>query len=195
MKRTIAAATAVVALSCAASANADTILVDLNSYAVGSYLDFRSLTPHPSVTGGGFIVSDPRGGNALMIDAGDNLTGVVIKFGKSFLSQNPDSSWNKYGVTPYFDVYAPQGLEVVLDRSSWTMAPGDVTSLIGQVKFKYGQAYLTNIYFEGGYSVTPEPTTWAMMIVGFGGVGMMLRGARPGSRRRQPDLLGHQPYS
>lgn len=195
MKRIIGAATAAVALSCAASANADTIVVDLNSYAVGTYLDFSSLTPHPSVIGGGIIVDDPRGGKALMIDAGENLTGVVIKFGKSFLSQNPDSSWNKYGVTPHFDVFAPEGLEVVLDRSSWTMAPGDITSLSGQVKFKYGQAYLTNIYLEGGYSVTPEPTTWAMMILGFGGVGMVLRGARPGARRPQPGLPAPQPYS
>jgi hypothetical protein len=46
-----------------------------------------------------------------------------------------------------------------------------------------GTGYDT-ISFTAGPSATPEPATWAMMMIGFGGLGAMLR-----LRRRQPVAL------
>ena len=68
---------------------------------------------------------------------------------------------------------------------SYTVGPGDFAyanfqfytydSSIGkQTDYTYGSAILSNLTVEvAGISAVPEPSTWAMMILGFAGVGFM----------------------
>lgn len=55
------------------------------------------------------------------------------------------------------------------DGSPFTGGPGTNVGLI---------EVIDNISFDVADTVVPEPATWAMMIVGFGGVGATLRGRR-----------------
>jgi PEP-CTERM motif len=69
-----------------------------------------------------------------------------------------------------------------------SISPVTINSLTANsVTFTYNEAAIpSGIYFEGqfvtGVSAVPEPSTWAMMILGFAGVGFMAyrRKAKPG---------------
>jgi hypothetical protein len=57
-------------------------------------------------------------------------------------------------------------------------AYGGSLESISNIRFQYGTA-LTDTHFGSG---VPEPATWAMMLLGFGGIGVSMR------RRRKPGL-------
>jgi hypothetical protein len=56
-------------------------------------------------------------------------------------------------------------------------------SSVDNIRFQYGTA-LTNTSLPGTPPAVPEPATWAMMLIGFAGVGISMR-----RRRRQPALM------
>lgn len=68
--------------------------------------------------------------------------------------------------------------------ATFTMTlPGASNLTIGGVQFSFGTSateFVANGVCTSGCGVVPEPSSWALMIVGFGGVGAMLRRRRPG---------------
>jgi hypothetical protein len=54
----------------------------------------------------------------------------------------------------------------------------DAGSGLDQITLKYGASSNAVLYFTGSGGVVPEPASWAMMIVGLGGVGAVMRRRR-----------------
>ncbi|UTP41654.1 PEPxxWA-CTERM sorting domain-containing protein [Phenylobacterium sp. LH3H17] len=68
-----------------------------------------------------------------------------------------------------------QGLPQTNQRYNFTLSGLD-TQLVGIELYSNGKAFEADDFaFKSG---VPEPATWAMMIMGFGGVGSMVRSAR-----------------
>lgn len=113
----------------------------------------------------------------------------------------PDDHWSGkafgYSTTVYesFDVYAPDGGQVIFDRQSFTIAPGQWTSIQMRpiaytltAKFRGEGMLFDNIRVSGEYlTPAPEPTTWSMMIAGFGLAGAGLRRSR--AQRQAPNQI------
>jgi PEP-CTERM motif/Carbohydrate binding domain len=68
---------------------------------------------------------------------------------------------------------------------NYTYTASDTAPTLMRFEFRQDPNYwgLDDVSVQGPLGAVPEPTTWAMMLLGFGGIGMAMR-----RRRRQPVL-------
>ena len=132
-------------------------------------------------------------------DQNDNLTAAHIHAGADPLALNYPVAWGFFGspdndnnpdqlvVTPFLS-----GVGGTLS-STWNMLEGNNTTLTAQLEnIREGRAYINfhTVQFAAGEirgnlrAAVPEPSTWAMMLVGFGAIGFSMR-----RRRRDPVRL------
>ncbi|WP_293450743.1 PEPxxWA-CTERM sorting domain-containing protein [Phenylobacterium sp.] len=80
-------------------------------------------------------------------------------------------------LTPDVGATAPAiGWLIQFDNTALTYAGGDGFAQVGGVEYSYPDVdYGFRIYVE---TAVPEPATWALMLLGFGGLGCALRGRR-----------------
>ncbi|MES3028474.1 MAG: PEPxxWA-CTERM sorting domain-containing protein [Pseudomonadota bacterium] len=183
MRRTIGAVAGAMAMIWASAASAATWVVDLDTYELGSTINFNDLTPpYVSLYGIGTVVQDPRGeGRAVRIDP--QAPGRRLVSGHTGRWCEPTFPCWLYQADMTADLYAPTGGNLVFSSYTSTLSPGHLQSIrFGSgIQVMYEAIYLTNLQITDGWSPTPEPETWAMMIIGFGMAGAALR--RPGLRR------------
>ena len=63
------------------------------------------------------------------------------------------------------------------DHGDWCNAPGSACGF-GEVPWNTGNYYNESLVVRAIAGGVPEPATWALMILGFGAVGMAMRGKR-----------------
>lgn len=197
MRRLIGAAAAALALACAGSAGAATHVLDFESYDVGHRIGYPMYgswypggvegSPYTSVLIDARVASDPQGAQGNVAHLGGNF-GLKVYF-------SPHIS-DEVRYTPFIDtidVLMPSGGHIVKSGGEVVEIPAgewftwDFGYRIGSftsVKFygNDGNIYLDNFAVRDFYSAAPEPTTWAMMTLGFGLVGGGLRARRSGGR-------------
>ncbi|MDP1599030.1 MAG: PEPxxWA-CTERM sorting domain-containing protein [Phenylobacterium sp.] len=182
MKQLIAAAFAAAAMLFAGTAGAATHRVDLDGFALGQTLTYADITNYPPGSGYDFrtfgvVVDGPQGGRSVRVDA--SVGDIDIMLFPLWVSYDEEArALIKFFASATFDVYSPDGVTLQTPGPKIVLPAGGTTNYEANVKFKYGTAYLTNIDVTTMFSPTPEPQTWAMMIIGFGGVGAMLRSSR-----------------
>ena len=98
---------------------------------------------------------------------------------------NPNQHFevNLNGNQIYYGVLDSQWTNYVFDVSSFIINGGNILSFSevdNQFFFNVG---LDNISLDSAISAVPEPSAWAMMLLGFGAIGVAMR------RRRRPNLL------
>ncbi|MEO7411428.1 MAG: PEPxxWA-CTERM sorting domain-containing protein, partial [Sphingomicrobium sp.] len=49
---------------------------------------------------------------------------------------------------------------------------------VGSINLTNTQGYSNAVLYQGAIAAVPEPSTWAMMLIGFGGVGVAMRRRR-----------------
>lgn len=132
-------------------------------------------------------------------DVLDNLTAAHIHAGPNPLAQTFPVVWGFFGspdtdnnpdqliLTPFLS-----GIGGTLS-STWDLPEGANTNLVAQLpNILAGRAYINfhTVQFAGGeirgnFAAVPEPSAWAMMLLGFGAVGYRMRRQRRVSVRSQ----------
>lgn len=187
MFRMLGAAVAAVVLSCAGAAGAATFLIDFEDASVGS---MWSQAVEGAAIGGGTIATD----------AGNNYLAPMLRS-----PQHPNTKMlTLYGrnidvgvfVSPQLlglDVFIAGGgmlirpgmppIEIAADQwVTLTFPPQPATNLdcVWGCNFFFhgGDVRIDNIVLDVAIAHVPEPTTWAMLIAGFGLSGAALRRSR-----------------
>ncbi len=185
-----------------------TRLTDLAHTDPGVPIDQQTVVDfdHPNALGFGFSGGYVRSG-ALGLDPsvsapppGDLTNYETVMGGQSatFTSPSPMTSFSFFlGSPDYYntvELIGPGGYDWTLKGDDiWGgVPPGNGDQSLGiRVRYDFGANPVDKIIFSSGSNSfefdtlaanlgVPEPTTWALMILGFGGVGAMLR-----TRRRQ----------
>ena len=132
-------------------------------------------------------------------DVNDNLTVAHIHAGANPLALTFPVVWGFFGspdndnnpdqliVTPFLN-----GIGGTFS-STWDLLEGNNTTLAAQIpNILAGRAYINfhTVQFAGGeirgnFAAVPEPSAWAMMLLGFGAVGYRIRRQRRVSKRLQ----------
>jgi len=100
-----------------------------------------------------------------------------INFSAITLDGHAFTKTSALGAAEQWSCCGPLGLDSV------TLIPGDYTiNLIGTLTGKFAGSYSGTLNVAEVRAAVPEPATWAMMLIGFAGVGFTMR------RRRQPVL-------
>ena len=110
----------------------------------------------PSLVSGNLYLTSLGGGQPAQMIAPDNIG-------------SPNASVSNFN--PYIDTTAVFTMTV----------PGASNLSIAGVQFSFGTSpteFVANGVCSSGCGVVPEPSTWAMLILGFGGAGAMLRRRR-----------------
>ena len=176
----------------ATPAAAATVVVDYENYTAGDTmagLTFVSGTPYPILISPGTIETG-IGGN----------TGNYIHLAKE--AANPMPSWTnaKFGVFRYrlgadqeyhapltsFDIYGSDYAILYWGANKSQVITGGTWKTINVnelgtswLQFRaLGDVYVDNLNFSTSIAAVPEPATWAMMIIGFGAAGTMVRARR-----------------
>jgi hypothetical protein len=167
----------------------------LASAAVVSAADFLEVDDGtapgkiPTDVNWGFLVNDGPGGlpGTILASGTDTLTGVSVGTDPTFGLNISRMSWTLgtvalgpgtyylaiQAISPTFDTWLNQG---VLTTGAVGSADGGVTWAPGYACFPNGgclSSVAVDLYGTGGG--VPEPATWALMLVGVGGVGVALR--------------------
>ncbi|MEO9213998.1 MAG: PEPxxWA-CTERM sorting domain-containing protein [Caulobacteraceae bacterium] len=154
-----------------------------------SELDFKVF---PTVANWGFIMADGAGG----------LPGTILAAGSDDITSSPSIGSGTIHGAPanvsqnFFDVgtvalsagtyyFAVQGVSSVFDTylGQGVTNAGAAESHDGGVTWSPGYEGIGGVSVElfgtgGGGGGVPEPATWAMMLIGFAGVGFAMRGRR-----------------
>ena len=172
-----------VALAVSAPARADTILLDLLNAPVQANTDyslnFNAVDALTTVTFAGYQVPSQEVASHIGVflnNAGANLLGATWTFTPAPLGSFASQSGDGTGVN-------------ALNFSGITA--GSYDSFAQQFATTAGSAYTLNFLFSNqnalnnGFRVStsgtagiPEPATWGMMLLGFGGLGAILRRRR-----------------
>ncbi len=161
-----------------------TALSDLTNLAFA-----RSLDPDPDVNTFGSFATNNQRGNALFgiddfVSGSGPLTGLtigIVNLDTNGFTHTTEVNFSCCSNISPYDVLAHNGdasdpitgksfgdYGLNLAYSIGTLNAGDSVTLT------YEYAVGSNVQTTGG-SGTPEPATWAMMLVGFGGVGAIMR--------------------
>lgn len=197
MKRFLVAAVAAVTASWAGSAAALTV-VDFEGYSPGDHvggssyisMQFMDGTPHPILKAGGFIKADatPGIGNYLELVQPTNGEVPRIYLRSPRLTDPVTGRMSEYAPRLIsFDIYitgggtagnkGPGRVDVAAD--TWTtINVNQIYGGLSQYKFSGAEIRLDNFVFEDRYGAVPEPSTWAMMLAGFGLLGGAIRSRR-----------------
>jgi hypothetical protein len=181
-----------VALS-AASANAATVVIDFNAgFADAPFYTDMGVTFTP--IGGGTLTSNnfgvsPNGTKGIVGTNGPDFQTInaLIAGGTNFVSVDI-GDYNADADAIFLRAY--DAANNLLDSDTFNLAAaftGLVTlsvSVAGIDHVEFGgvgtqgsSVYSDNFTFESN-AVVPEPATWALMLMGFGGLGAMLRSRR-----------------
>jgi hypothetical protein len=190
MNNVVATCAALALVSVAPAAHASTFVAgnnsgttDLGSFAAGSYLisatgvvdlvgtpgsgfDLNADgVPTSPVTFSGYLDFNPSGKTTADGNPGPGGTGINIGALMGSL----------ISVSPLGDFHAPQSNYFLLGQSSHLSLASQ-----GHIYAQVNDTYYSNN--GGGFNVSvaavPEPATWGLMIVGFGGLGAVLRRRR-----------------
>lgn len=185
----LGAAVAAVTLAWAGGASAASI-IDFEDYALGTIIapsfDPQVGKPLPFVNVWGTVVLNPLTGVGHVLQIQTAFTG---KFYYNYIDYSATRlAGTNIVYIPFvhsFDAYTPEGgtyrrnsgFEMALDAGVWTtIAQNEAVHGWAQGRRIISKtAYIDNIVFDERFAVVPEPTTWAMLISGFGLVGAALR--------------------
>lgn len=182
---------AAVAAMISSAAHATVSILDFEDQTLGVHYTDHGVGSTNSIRG--TVVGDDSN-HYLILDLttpmfGDPYAGFFVGVGATI--PGPGTTRTGYiGVLRSFDVYVPKGvdmynyIQVDVPRDSWqhiALSPGLRWGT--DIGFLYGTAFVDNIEIDTiiANNYVPEPATWAMMIAGFGLVGV-------GLRRRNPAL-------
>ena len=132
----------------------------------------------------GLIITGPVGENPL--DAYDGLAGP-INFGSGSTASASSGSGDAVGINSFIEILVPAGYvsdSVLSDTATWDDQTFSSLRVIpGAYKWNWGTAPNQNFTLV---IATPEPSTWAMMLVGFAGLGAVWRLRSAMQRRAIP---------
>lgn len=173
-----------------------------NLVATGSgSLNLGSLTFQGTFDGGGFARPDEGtlvvGSGTFDVYVNSNSSGN-FSFGTGSGGNGFASTGQAFGifpVQPCFDFFRPCNYNVIVPQGyvSGTVAGVSTTTWLntsfasfgltpGDSVYAFGQGATSDTFTVRVGSAVPEPSTWAMMLLGFGGIGIAVR------RKRAPVL-------
>lgn len=111
----------------------------------------------------------------LQTDPGNPLSGILENGGAAPAGANAKSIIRRYEFYDFTGVYDAVSHEAMFASGFGDSLPGpnDVGNFIGAQN-----AALNFVAPAGGVGGVPEPASWAMMLLGFGGIGTMVRARR-----------------
>lgn len=109
-----------------------------------------------------YLSGNPDGGNALKTDL-TSLSNTVPVASQSFLfTTGPTGANNSHGSMNY-----------VLETMQFTIGPGETSTVLSFTSQDQGNSPYGPVIGDVSISAVPEASTWAMMILGFAGVGFL----------------------
>jgi len=179
MKRTIGAAVAAIALGFAGQASAATnVFIDFEDGTAGTPIE------HLMLAFAGSVVDDGSNKYLLLTPPAHEVYDPTLfaLWGTKWF----DAQGNKLGIVQTlesFDIYAsapgyirPKAGPLIEIQAGWqTLTGAGCDGNHCQFFIHAPGARLDNIRFSYDTVAVPEPATWAMMIIGFGAVGSMVR--------------------
>lgn len=189
--RMLGAASAVCGAMLATSANA--LVVDFEQFEIGTVLSGRMTGDESFLEVEGVIVLDPANPAnkvlALEMWPWGPLPFGTVNIAYSFINPKLKYSPTVTGLDAYTTDpggrYRFRGAWSDLPTSGWESFAFEDVALgwFSEHRFYATDVLVDNITYEKGYTVVPEPATWALMVSGFGVLGLAVR------RRRAIRLL------
>lgn len=178
MFKILGAAVAAISLFATGASAATLVSVDFEGAAVGSAFNLGI----PNIGFGSGIVKEDAGGKYLSITPIANDYGQFVIGGLTF--DGPGNKRNRNLIyLASIDIYTADGgymrpftLPIMDLAAGWQTKGAEVCPELLCKLFLHGEDIrIDNVVFSYETTVLPEPTTWAMMILGFGAVGSLLR--------------------
>ena len=194
MKRAFGALAALFFMGCTGAASAATVLIDFENYSVGDSVNAQPSGAEYTTFGAPGSVVSVGGNKALQLAPLSGDPHFPTQFSLYLKSRVPSPIYDLIATAHNisFDVLIPDGgvlssywlagsSYLTVPAAQWVTVQPRGTFYYSHFFFRGENVLIDNIRFTEGTTALPEPSTWAMLIAGFGLAGNALR--RSHSRR------------